>query len=130
MAITASVAMSSATCKSGQQVIATLTVSNSGGSAVVVTGIEPVVTPNGQTSQAVAVGVGRPAVGGNFSSSVAASGSTAFPFPVCPNAPTTSAGLAMPSSLVYSIGATVLTSDGAITAATPATVTVTNNAGL
>lgn len=130
MAITASIALSTATIKSAQKTTATLTVSNSGGSDVLVTGIQTLCNPNGSTSQAVAASVGVPPFGGAWPQTVAASGSTKFYWDVVPAAPTTSIGLAMPASLVYSIGAVVSTNDGAITNATPATVTVTNPAGL
>ncbi len=130
MAITASIALNTSTALANQVVNATLTVSNSGGAAVLVTGIQPVVNPNGQTVQSVATQNGQAPFGGAFNQSVAASGSTAFYFSVVPNAPTTSYGLAEPASLVYSIGATVYTNDGSVTAATPATLTVSNPAGL
>lgn len=126
MAVTASIAVSDATLTAGQKTTVTLTVSNSGGAAVLVTGIQPTVTPNGLSSQAVAVAIGQPMWGAAFSQSVAASGSTTFSWEIVPNAPTTSYGLAMPASYVYSIGATVYTNDGSITVATPTTVTVTN----
>lgn len=130
MAITASIALSASTLVSGQKTTATLTVSNSGAAAVLVTGIDPVATINGATTESVAVAVGQFMFGGPFNQSVAASGTTNFVADFVPLAPTTSYGLAAPASLVYSIGATVSTNDGSVTAATPATVTVTNPAGL
>lgn len=128
MAITASIALSSATCTSGQQVTATCTVSNSGGAAVNVISLAPLVTPNGQTPQSVAVAVGVPPIGGAFSQSVAASGTLAISFSVVPHAPTTSYGLAEPASYVYAVGALVTTSDGALTSASTSTLTVANPA--
>lgn len=130
MAVTASIALSTATVKSGQKTAATLTVSNSGAAAVLVTGIQPTLVINGNTTQNTATAVGVPMWGGPFNQSVPASGSTPFYFDVVPLAPTTSQGLAEPASLVYSVGATVSTNDGSVTVATPATVTATNPAGL
>jgi len=130
MAITASIALSSATAKAEQRVTASLTVNNSGGAAVTVTSVQPTLVPSGLTSQSVSAGVGVPMFGGAFASSVAASGALVIPFDVVAHAPTTSYGLAEPASLAYSVGATVGTSDGAVTVATPATLTVTNPAGL
>jgi len=126
MAITAAIALSDATLTSGMSATATLTVSNSASAAVLVTGIQPTVTPAGLTSQSVAVAVGQPMWGAAFPQSVAALGSTKFSWPVTPNAPTAGYGLAMPATFVYDVGATVYTNDGAITTATPATLTVTN----
>jgi hypothetical protein len=126
MAITASIALSSATATSGQNVAATLTVSNSGSSAVLVTGLSPYMVPSGGTSRALAVAVGQAPFGGPFTVSVAASGASTFVFNVVPLAPTTSYGLAEPASLAYQVGCTVYTNDGSVTDATKATLTVSN----
>lgn len=130
MAITASIALTSATAKSGQRTTATLTISNSGGAAVLLTAIQPTVVPSGLTTQAVAVAVGVPMFGGAWPNSIPASGTLVIPFEVVAQAPTTSYGLAEPASIAYSVGATLNTNDGSITVATPATLTVTNPAGL
>jgi len=132
MAITAAITLSSATCKAEQSVAVTCTVSNSGGAAVSVLNIVPTAPINGTTAEVTTIAKGYPPLGPSQTVSVAASGSTGFTFPVVPHAPTGngSSTPAEPSSLVYSIGATVYTSDGAITVATPATLTVTNPAGL
>lgn len=125
MAITAEIALSSATCKAEQKVTATVTVSNSGAATVYVTGIYGTVTPTGATNGSVAAVVGGVPLGGAFTSSVAASGSTTFSFDVCPHAPNTSYGiLAEPASYVYDVGAVVYTSDGSITSPTATTLTV------
>lgn len=126
MAVTASIALASATLTAEQRTTATLTVSNSGGSAVLVTGISPTYTPSGSTSQAVSVALGVVPFGGPFPQSVGAAGTQNFPFDVVPHAPASGYGLAEPASQTYSVGAIVLTNDGSVTVATPATLTVTN----
>lgn len=125
MAITATIALSSATCAAGQKVTATLTVSNSGAATVLVTGIEPSVTPHSSTKGSVAVAVGTPPLGGAFTSTVTASGSTKFSFYVTPHAPITSYNVgAEPSSFVYDVGAVIATSDGSLTSPSVTTLTV------
>lgn len=126
MAITASMAVSSATCKAEQSIAATVTVSNSGGSAVNVTGLVPLCSPAGTDLNSVSVALGQPPIGPGMTVSVAASGSTTFTWNVTPHAPQSGFGLAMPASQVYDIGATIYTSDGAITDATSTTLTVSN----
>lgn len=131
MAITAAMTVASATAKAGQRVACTCTVTNSGVGAVNVTAIQPVVTINGQTEQDVAAAAGVPGLGPGATVTVAGGGGTlAKTWDVVAHAPTTSYGFATPASLVYSVGATVYTSDGSIAAATPATITVTNPSGL
>lgn len=125
MAITATMAVSSATPKSGQRVACTVTVSNSGGADVNVTAIVPLLTPTGGTRRDVAGCVGVPMLGGAFSVSVAAGGSSKFSWDVLAHSPITSYGVgAEPASYVYDVGALIHTSDGAITAATTTTLTV------
>lgn len=125
MAITATIALSSATCVAEQKVTATLTVSNSGAATVLVTGIAPSVTPHSATNGSVSVGIGGVALGGAFTSTVAASGSTKFSFDVVPHAPITSYNIGSePSSFVYDVGAVIATSDGSLTSPTVATLTV------
>lgn len=125
MAITAAITLSSATCAAEQKVTATCTVSNSGGAAVNVTAINPLLTPTGATQRSVSAAIGVPPIGGAFTVSVAASGSTAFNFDVVPHAPSSGYGNAEPASLVYDVGAVVYTSDGSLTNATTTTLTVT-----
>lgn len=144
MAITAAITLSSATANNGQQVQATCTVTNSGSSAVNVTGAQPVVTPHSANQQSVGVLVGQPNLGPGQTIAVAASGTLAFTFPVTPETPqvgnyvsnpfpSTGQGgaaitplppLAMPQSLVFDIGCQVRTSDGSLTTATTTTLTV------
>lgn len=130
MAITATTALSSATAKSGQVVTATVTVTNSGGAAVSVLGMQPTAPINGATAGSTSIALGVPPLGPGMTTSVAASGTLALSFGVVAHEPTTSEGLAETASVVYSIGATIYTSDGSVTAATPTTLTVTNPAGL
>ena len=126
MAITATIALSSATCNAEQTVVATVTVTNTGASTVLVTGIQPLVTPHSATNGSVSVAVGSVPLGGAFPSTVAgSSGTTKFSFPVTPHAPNTSYGiLAEPASFVYDVGAVVATSDGSLTSPTVTTLTV------
>ena len=132
MAITATITLSAATAKSGQRRVATCTVSNSGGAAVNVTGITPTMPINGRTDEVTSVAQTHPCLGGGVTTSVAAGGSTKFSWDVVAHEPTTNLFTvgAEASSLVYSVGATIYTSDGSVTVATPATLTVTNPAGL
>lgn len=118
MAITASVALADTTLLSGQIAAATLTVSNSGGSDVVVTGIAPKVTPS-----AGAYALGACPFGGPVSAVVAASGSRDFYFNVLAHAPQVSNPNVSPATLDYVIGAVVYTNDGSITDASTATLT-------
>lgn len=126
MAITASIALSSATCAAEQKVTATVTVTNTGASTVLVTGIQPLVTPHSATNGSVAVATGAVPLGGAFPSTVAgSSGTTKFSFDVTPHAPITSYNIgAEPSSLVYDVGAVVATSDGSLTSPSVTTLTV------
>lgn len=132
MAISAAITLSSATAMAEQAVAATCTVTNSGGAAVYVLDIVPTAPINGTTPATTSVALGKPPLGPGVTTSVAGSnGTLAVTWPVMGHAPTTNTtNPAVPSSLVYSIGATVYTSDGAITVATPATLTVTNPIGL
>lgn len=126
MAITASIALSSASILAEQKTTATLTVSNSGGTAVAVTSIQPLLSPTGVTQQSVSSAIGVPPVGGAYNVTVPASGTAKFSWDVVPHAPSSGFGNAMPSPFVYDVGAVVMTSDGALTSPTPTTLTVTN----
>jgi len=125
MAITAAMSLGSSTCKSEQVVTATCTISNSGSTAVNVTAVQPTMTPTGQTQQSVAALPGLPPVGGAFPTTVPASGSLAISWPVVAHSPVTSYNVgAEPSSFAYDCGAIVYTTDGSVTSATVATLTV------
>jgi hypothetical protein len=125
MAITASIALGDSSASPGQRVGVVLTVSNSGGSAVTVTAVTPMMSPSGSTKESVAGNSGTVPLGPGMTVSVAASGSTTFAYQVVAFAPQPGGLLANPASYVYDIGATVYTSDGAITDATSAELTVT-----
>lgn len=127
MAITAAITISDATTVPGQVVTATCTVTNSGSSSVNVVGIKAKAMPTSGTVTTVAVAVGEPPIGPGATVAVAGSnGTLALPFGVVGHAPTSGFGLSMPSSYVYDIGATVYTSDGAITEASTTTLTVSS----
>jgi hypothetical protein len=131
MAITATVALSDATVTAEMATTATVTVSNSGAASVNVLSVTPTAPIDGLTARTTAVALGAVPLGPGSTVAVAASGTLDLSFPVVAHAPTTdTSNPATPSSLVYSIGATIYTSDGAITVATPTTLTVTNPAGL
>lgn len=148
MAISAAIVLtpSSLSSTAGVQSSAALTVTNSGTSAVNVTGVVPFAEPHGGTTGSVSVLVGQPNIGPGMPTSVpGSSGTLVITFPVVANAPQVanyknnpfpSAGqggaaitplppIAMPQSQSYDIGATVYTSDGSVTAATTAQLTVT-----
>jgi hypothetical protein len=131
MAITAAITLSSSTIKGNQSTVATCTVTNSGTSAVNVTGMQPFATPHGASPavQSVTALIGMPPLGPGQTISVpGSSGTLAIPFTVAPNCPqasTTAPGqAAQPASWSFDIGATVYTSDGSVTAATTAQLTV------
>ena len=65
-------------------------------------------------------------MGGAFPSAVTGGGSTTFSWNVVAHAPTNTTLAENAGSYAYSVGAIVLTNDGSITTATPATLTVTN----
>lgn len=121
--MTATIALSSATCKINQQVMATLTISNSGGSAVSVTGIQPNVLFTGAlSSDPAACALGAPAFSPGFSVSVPASGSLKFTFGVVPFIST--------GSGTFSIGAICNSSDGSVFSPTATTLTAAANSGV
>lgn len=127
MAITATIALSSSSIVAEQKTVATCTVTNSGGSAVNVTAINPTVTPSGATPQSVSVAVGQPPLLPGMPTSVAASGGTTkFSWDVVPHAPSSGYGSAEPASQIYDVGALINTSDGSLTSATTSALTVTN----
>jgi hypothetical protein len=54
-------------------------------------------------------------------------GERIFAYDILAHTPTSGYGLAMPAEQVFDVGATVYTSDGAVTDATSTTLTVTDN---
>lgn len=127
MAITAVVTVNPSTAYINQNVVATLTISNSGLSDVNVTGISPLAYFTG-TSNPDKV-AGGCALGGTQSQQsganvvVPASGSLVQTFNVVFFAPSTRPVYSGGGG-TYDVGATVYTNDGSVTAATVATVTV------
>jgi hypothetical protein len=83
-------------------------------------------SPQNSTSENTSGAQGTVPLGPGMTTSVAASGSTAFTYDVIPFAPTSGYGLAMPASQVYDVGATVYTSDGSVTDATSTTLTASD----
>lgn len=95
------------------------TVTNSGSTALNVTSVDPGVTINGATSEAISVAVGVPLMS---TTSVAASGTLAIAWQITFHAPTTSVSEAAErASLSYVASATITMSDGSIVAATNTT---------
>lgn len=127
MALSGTIALSASSTLAEQQVAVTLTITNPGGSAILVTSIQPTVVPTGLTGQTCSVAVGTPPVGGVFPSSVPpSSGTLLVTWPITPHAPASGYGLSEPSPFSYSVGATFYANDGSITVATPATLSVAN----
>ena len=125
MAITATIALSNSSPKSGQKVGVVCTVSNSGAAAVNVIGVAPICPPTGATKGSTPVALGQPSIGPGQTVAVAASGTLKVTWDVVAHAPITSYGVgAEDDSLAYDVGAIISTSDGATTVATPSTMTV------
>lgn len=145
MAITAAIVLNPTTANTLQQVAAALTVSNSGGSAVIVTSVAPnenVAGASTQTSGAILLG--QPNTGPGMNVTVPAGGSLVLNFSVVPIAPNVgvyntnpfpSSGVggvpivplqpeSQPAQQTYDIGALVSTSDGSVVSATVAILTV------
>lgn len=120
MAMTATISALPTTVLINQPSNMTLTISNSGGAAVTVVGIQPTAIPTGATN--ASCGIGVPAISSGFNVSVPASGSLVFPFSVVFFAPST--GPIGAGSGTYSVGAVCETSDGSVFSPTAATVTV------
>lgn len=119
MAITAAITLADDSLQSGQRAQATLTVSNSGGSDVVVTDIQPTVSP-----KTAACALGTCPFGGPVPSTVPASGSVTFQFPLVGFSPQVAQPPQTPAEFVLTVGATVYTNDGAITEASTAALTI------
>jgi hypothetical protein len=140
MAITASIALSPSSTTAPTDVNAQVTVNNSAGASVTVTSIIPtaVAKTSGTPTTPTLLGICTAGYPGQ-NNTVPATGSAVFSFSLAPTSPQTNTysvnpfpvgvtplvPLAMPSSQVITVGATVFTSDGAITNATTADLTVT-----
>lgn len=126
MAITGSITVGNGqiTYVAGQQISISASVSNSGGSDVMVTSIQPTLTPFFLTSQSVNAAIGVPNLGAGVSRVVPAGGSAKFNWTVTPGP----SGPAVEYSTGYSYtaGAVVYTSDGAATSLTAASFSAIN----
>lgn len=128
MAITASVALGSATSVAQQSVAVTLTVNNSGGTPVNVTGVVPLFYPTGYQTDGPSGAIGVCALGPGITVAIPASGALTFNWNVIAFKPQGGFGVGaeLGTSKVYVCGATVYTSDGSVTTATTANLTVSN----
>jgi len=122
MAMTATISLSPSTVQINQQINATITVSNSGGSAVNVTSIQMQSKFTGGSQENVGCAFGSPNLGPAAATSVAASGSTVFPVPLVFFAPST--GPIGTGSGTFDVGCIIQSSDGSVFSPTAATVTV------
>lgn len=117
MAMTATIDVSPATCEVNFPLVATVTISNSGGSAINVTSI----TLNSKLTGApsndyAACALGQPFLGGGATISVPASGSLTFKMGVV--------FFRDSGSTTYDVGAICTSSDGSVFSPTADTVTV------
>lgn len=125
MAMTATISCSPDPVQVNQQVTATITVSNSSGSSVNVTGISLYANYTGDNLQPhVSVAYGTPNLGAGATVAVAASGSTIFPVNLTFFAPST--GLLSDGEGTYDVGAQITSSDGSVFHPTADTITVNN----
>lgn len=119
MAMTATISANTATAKVNKEVVLTLTVSNSGGSAINLTNVTPTCIQTGAPSNDPApANFGLAPLGPGLPISVPASGSLVLKYGVVffgPGYGTT-----------YSIGAICNSSDGSVFSPTAATVTVSS----
>ena len=145
MALTETLALSASTVTAPLQVTATLTVSNSGATAVSVVGAQPFATAqSGMGTQSCAVNVGQVNITAGMNNVVPASGTLVLTFgitamaPIATTYPTNPFGtgpagntitplipLAMPNQQVYTIGCLVYGNDGSVSS--PSTTTLTVN---
>lgn len=123
MAITASIVMSPATLAFNQNGTLQLTVSNSGGASVNVTGVVPTaVTTGGTQQQTTGVNFGSPPTGTGLNVVVPAGGTLVMSIGLTAFVGTT--GPIGGGAGTLTIGALVYTSDGSVTTASTATLTV------
>lgn len=131
MAVSATIALSSATIAAMKQVVATISLTQNTAGSLIVTSVAPLIqAQNGAKSQSCAVASGTVPIGANFDSTIPGTGlgTLKLSFPITANAPTTDMGtnVAQPGSQVIVVGAIIQTSDGVVTYATPANLTVTD----
>lgn len=123
MAMTATISLSPSTALINQTVNAVLTISNSGGAAVVVTSIAPYSFYTGSSvPYHPASNAGVANIGPSANISVPASGSQAFAIPFVFFAPST--GQYGAGNGTYSVSAICQSADGSVFSPTAATVTV------
>jgi len=125
MAITATISVSPSAVQINQKVTCTVTVSNSGSSAVTVVGLRPYANFTGDAKDAsTSVAYGTPNLSAGATTSVAASGSTVFPVDVTFFAPST--GILSNTGGTYDMNAFVQTSDGSYVSCTSAALVSVN----
>lgn len=123
MAMTATISVSPSAVLINQKVTASITVSNSGASAVTVQGIKLIsYLTGGSTAPHTSVAYGQPNLSAGATTSVAASGSTVFPVDLTFFAPST--GILSDGDGTYDVTAYIQTSDGSYFAPDAALVSV------
>lgn len=132
MAISASIALSAATCTAPNgAVVATVTITNNNATDAIVLGVDPIVEQTGTTNRAVAASVGMPPMGPGQTNTVTASGGTLKkswaiqPFSPQQGGPTPG----NPASQVFDCGCIIYTNaTGADAVVQPSTTTLTVSA--
>lgn len=124
MALTATIALSQSSVTIHEPTFAVITVSNSGGSAVNMASISPLVkfTGNSQILDASSYGAPHELLINPANQSVPAGGSTTFSYELCVHAPST--GVTDTGTGTYDVGAQCYGADGSSFAPTAATLTV------
>lgn len=123
MAMSATISCSPSAVQINQKVTATITVSNSGSSAVVVQGIRLAASyTGGTTAPQTSVAYGQPNLSAGATVSVAASGSQTFPVDLVFFAPST--GLLSDGAGTYDVTAYIHSDDGSYFSPTAALVSV------
>ena len=119
MAISAAVTLSKSSASVNMPVVATVTITNSGGAAVTVTSIQPIVQTTNFANDGLPAAIGVIAQGPGINLAVpGSSGTLALGYSLVGFAPA-------PASGTYTVGALVYTSDGSVTSASTASLTVT-----
>lgn len=129
MAITATIAVSSATVVTEQKVTARVTISNSGAYPVNVTEVIPLVRLTGSTAPDYGTGValGKVDTGPNTNLVIQPSGSLVLTYGIRFHGPSTASASNLydgSGSNTFDVGATVYTDDGSVTSPTATTITV------
>ncbi len=122
MAITAAIALSSATCKVGQSVTAILTVTNGNAEDVTVVECTPLVFPTGKLTPVPEL-AGLPPIQAGQNVTVPAGSTLKIRWGVTPLAPIQRAFGADSASQVYDVGAELKTSDGTVLVVTTTPLT-------